>query len=331
MDTSLRGIEPGHWGSSLANVAELLLPVLDASRAQSVAEVGAHAGDLTQWLLDWARGAAGTDDEEARPRVLAIEPKPPPELIELERRYPELEVVAGTSHDALSQIPLPDAVIIDGDHNYYTVSGELEIVDRRASWTDGPLVILHDVCWPHARRDTYYEPDRIPPEDRPSTAHDVGIVPWEPEIEPGGLPFPWAARREGGARNGVLTAVEDFVAAREGLRLAIVPVFFGLGVLWHVEAPWAGAVADIVEPWDRNPILARLEANRVFHLAEKHMRGSELFSLRERIRIQEEVLRLLLNSRAFALGEWASRLRKGGEPAFSRELVKRALGDADRS
>ena len=40
---------------------------------------------------------------------------------------------------------------------------------------------------------------------------------------PGGLPYKWPAAREGGPRNGVLTAVEDFVEARARLRLAVVP------------------------------------------------------------------------------------------------------------
>ena len=31
----------------------------------------------------------------------------------------------GTSHEALAEMELPDVVIIDGDHNYFTVAGEL--------------------------------------------------------------------------------------------------------------------------------------------------------------------------------------------------------------
>ena len=34
------------------------------------------------------------------------------------------------------------------------------------------------------------------------------------------------------------------MAEREGLRLAIVPAFFGFGLIWHEDAPWAGAVAE---------------------------------------------------------------------------------------
>ena len=58
----------------------------------------------------------------------------------------------------------------------------------------------------------------------------------------------------------MLTAVEDFVRAHEELRLAVVPAFFGFGVVWHRDATWAGDVAAILDPWDRNPLLERLEA-----------------------------------------------------------------------
>jgi hypothetical protein len=115
------------------------------------------------------------------------------------------------------------------------------------------------------------------------------------------------------------------------VRIAIVPAFFGVGVVWHRDAPWAGAVAEIVEPWDRNPLLERLEANRVALLIERIRLGVEygeiIRQVRERRASQERVLRAMLGSRAFAWGEWLSRLRQGGRPAFSREQVRRALGE----
>ena len=74
--------------------------------------------------------------------------------------------------------------------------------------------------------------------------------PDEPGIRFGGLPYRNAAAREGGPGNGVLTAVEDFVAERDGLRLAIVPAFFGLGIVWATDAPYAAAVAEVLDPWD---------------------------------------------------------------------------------
>ena len=317
--------DPGHWGASLITLAEIIVPVLDASGAKSVVEVGAYAGDLTGLLVDWASGSGA--------RVWAIDPAPRKPLVELAEQRPQLELVRATSHEALAEIPLPDAAIIDGDHNYYTVSEELRIVAERAAGADLPLLIFHDVGWPHGRRDDYYDPSLVPEEARQPIHEGAGVFPGEPGIRPGGLPYRYAAAREGGPRNGVLTAVEDFVGQHEGLRLAVVPAFFGLGVLWHERAPYADAVAEILEIWDRNPLLERLEANRVLHLASSHFQMIQAARANERVARQEAVLRRLLDSSAFGVAEKLSRLRERVGIArwasvVSKDDIRRALDDS---
>src|SRR3954449_11846840 len=116
--------DPGRWAASLANNAELLLGALDAAECKSVAEVGSYAGDFTRVLLLWAERAGAT--------VLAIDPLPKPPLEQLDAERDDLELVRAVSHDALQTIELPDAVILDGDHNYFTVAGELRIIAERA-------------------------------------------------------------------------------------------------------------------------------------------------------------------------------------------------------
>jgi methyltransferase family protein len=319
MDTSLRGHDPGRWGHSLANLAELVIPVLDAAEVRSIVEIGTYEGDLTRVLLDWAAGSDAS--------VTAVEPDPPARLLRLVQERPELNLVRELSHEALRQIQLPDAVIVDGDHNYYTVSEELRLIDERSSGADLPLLVLHDVGWPHARRDAYYEPEQIPEEHRQPMTRGAGLVPGEPGVVTGGLPYRWAAEREGGPRNGVLTAVEDFVDARDDLRLAIIPAFFGVGIVWRRDAPWAAAVSEAVAPWDRNPVLARLEANRVLHLATQHVQATELAWLRGRIAAQQSLLRALRESRAFASADRISSLRERGRSVSWREQVRRVLND----
>ena len=317
--------DPGHWGASLITLAEIIVPVLDASGAKSVVEVGAYAGDLTGLLVEWAGGSGA--------RVWAIDPAPRKPLVELAEQRPQLELVRATSHEALAEIPLPDAANIDGDHNYYTVSEELRIVAHRAAGADLPLLIFHDVGWPHGRRDDYYDPSLVPEEARQPIHEGAGVFPGEPGIRPGGLPYRYAAAREGGPRNGVLTAVEDFVADREGLRLAVVPAFFGLGVVWHERAPYADAVAEILDVWDRNPLLERLEANRVLHLASSHFQLMAAARANERAARQEAVLRRLLDSSAFGVAERLSRLRERVGIArwasvVSKDDIRRALDDS---
>jgi len=309
--------EPGHWGASLVNDAEILVDCLDAARARSVVEVGAYAGDLTGLLLQWA-AASGA-------RICAIDPSPQKELVALAEGRDDLELVRATSHEALRAIELPDAVIVDGDHNYYTVAEELRIVAERAAGRALPLILLHDVCWPHARRDDYFDPEAIPAEHRHPAVEGGHLFPGDPGTSPTGLPYRWPAAREGGPRNGVLTAAEDFVAERAGLRLAVVPAFFGLGAVWDLSAPWAGDLAAVLAEWDRNPLLERMEANRVLHLSSNAR-------MVQRVARQEAVLRRLLESRAFTIAERLSRLRSRAGIAtdvaiVSKDDIRRALND----
>jgi hypothetical protein len=318
-----RGFDPA--GQSLVHMWELVRACLDVRRAASVVEIGGRAGELTRELADRAAAQGG--------RVAAIEPSPEPELEDLATRRPELELVREPSIDALRRIEMPDALIVDGDHNYYTVSEELRAVADRSGRAGLPLLLLHDVGWPHARRDTYYAPDRIPERHRQPMVENAALAPGEPGVAHAGLRYRWAASRQGGPRNGVLTAIEDFVADRDGLRLAIVPVFFGLAVLWEADADWADAVAEVATKWDRDPVLARLEGHRVANVVERLRHAQELGEIaalrseRARHAEQERLLRAMLGSRAFAWGETLSRLRKGGRPVFSRRQVRRTLGE----
>jgi hypothetical protein len=254
----IEGSDADSFAYSLSNFAEILFPCLEAVEAGSIVEIGAFRGATTRDLLDWAETRECT--------VAAVEPVPPAELLELKRERPELELVEETSLDALRHIELADVMIIDGDHNYYTLSNELRLIHERAPGAGMPLLLLHDVGWPLARRDAYEAPEQIPEEHRQPIARDVGLALGEAGVVSGGLFYSHVAEQEGGPRNGVLTAVDDFVAEREGIEVAVVPAFFGLGVMWHRDAPWADKVRAVVAPWDDNPILRRLEENRLLHL-----------------------------------------------------------------
>jgi SAM-dependent methyltransferase len=308
--------DPARWGASLAQSAELLLGCLDAVGARSVVEVGAFAGDLTRMLVAWGaeRGAA----------VTAVDPAPQQDLVELKRATERLDLIRKPSLDALRDIPMPDAIVIDGDHNYFTVRAELQLIRERAAGAALPLLLFHDVCWPHGRRDDYHDAGAIPPDARHPVAGDGGgLFPGDPGLREGGLPYPRSAAREGGPRNGVLTAIEDFVAEGERLRLVVVPVFFGLGAVWELDSPWSAALAGILEAWDRHPVLERLEANRVLHIAQE-------FELAQRSARQEAVLRRMLESSAFGVAERLSRVRvrlgiAPRQSVISKDEIRRVL------
>lgn len=312
--------DPGRWGNSLANNAELILPCLDAAGVRSVLEIGAYAGDVTRLLLDWA-SASGA-------KVVTVDPSPQDALAQLADEREDLELIRTTSLEALERIELPDAVVVDGDHNYYTVAHELSTIYRRSEGRRLPLLLFHDVCWPHARRDDYFDPSQIPEEARQPYVAGAGLFPGDPGVHRWSLPFRFAAAREGGPRNGVLTAIEDFVDEHDQLRLAVIPAFFGLGVVWDTGAPWSAAVAEILAPWDRNPLLERMEANRVFHLASVHVNMVRAGLAEHRSARKNDFLTRLLVSRTFALAVLLSRVRQRGEPAFSKDEIRRLLDES---
>ena len=321
---SAEATDPQNGGSSLVNAAEIVLHALSAAGVRDVVEVGAADGDLTEVLLDRARDRGG--------KVTAIDPAPSDRLVELAARRPELELIPRTSLEALPGQPTADAVILDGDHNYFTVSEELRLLAAAATGTALPLIVLHDIGWPHARRDTYYEPDRIPEPLRQPFVRDATLDPSVTGIAEGGLPFGCAAEHEGGPRNGVLTALEDFLANREDLRFASVPVFWGIGFVWPHTATFSATLAEALAPYAESPLLERLEAHRVAHLVELcevERRLSDLHGVERHnamiLHEQRLLLARMVGSSAFGLAERLSRLRQRGEPMFSRERVEEVL------
>ena len=215
--------------------------------------------------------------------------------------------------------------MIDGDHNYFTLTEELRLIAELAADQPLPLLMFHDVRWPHERRDTFYDPSRIPEDQRPPIGKDVGLVPGNPGVDPLGLEYPWAALEEGGPRNGTLTAIEDFAEGRSNLQLAIIPLFFGFGVLWPDGIAGGEQIARLLEPYDRHPMLERIERNRIDHMFASHARSMKIAALEDRLRRHEHLLRQMLDSRAFTVGEYVSRGYKRGKPTFSREAVRELL------
>jgi hypothetical protein len=319
MPASLFPTDPDENAASLANLREVLFGCLEAIDAKAVVEIGAFHGKSTEEMLDWV-GA-----HEAR--LIAIDPEPQPDLVEIAQSESELLFIEKTSIDALPELPDADAIIIDGDHNYFTLSEELRLITERWPGASMPMLLLHDIGWPLARRDAYYVPERIPTEHRQPLARNTYLAPGEAGTLDEGMPFACVAAREGGPRNGILTAVEDFLAGRPELRFAKVPAFFGFGVIWHADAQWAATLAAALAPWDQNPMLERLERNRVLHMVERYRMTRRLERALDGAEEAERVLRAIEGSRAFALAEQISRVRGRGNPAVSREAVRRALDD----
>ena len=201
-------------------------PLIEAVDPRVVVEIGALRGDTTIRLLESLNPGA---------ELHVVDPEPQFDPGEHERRFAGRYVFhRDPSLDVIPHLPPVDLALIDGDHNWYTVYNELRLLDAgaRRARSELPLLVLHDVLWPYGRRDGYYGPDRIPAEFR-QPCRKAGIKRGQDAlVTDGGLnSHIHNADHEGGPRNGVLTALEDFVAEREpSVRHVVVNAYHGLAV-----------------------------------------------------------------------------------------------------
>lgn len=333
---------------SLAEFREIILPALDVVGARSVVEIGGETGTFTRELIAWA--------QERDAMVRCIDPKPSDALVELADSSPTLELLACRSLEVLEELEPADVYLIDGDHNYWTLTQELRIIARAAA-DKPPVLFVHDVGWPAGRRDMYYDPASLPPEAVHPHEYERGVTVGCPSTVEHGFQgegeFAWA-RAEGGPANGVLTAVEDFLDEHPDLELRVVPCVFGLGVVFPKDSPAGDALGKLLESYHGNPILERMEQNRLAlylqvldlqHVLAGLERTVDHWTLRTRdvqvenralwARVEELEARLaelserheslawelrrVVGGRAFALGEKVSRLsgRLQGHPPIS--------------
>lgn len=225
--------------------ASVVRPLLEACEPAVVVEVGAASGAHTRRLGPWCEAHGAT--------LHVVDPAPrfdhesaPWARHAVFHRVPSLAVL-----DRLGPVAV---ALLDGDHNWYTVIGELRLLASTAHGTEGPppVVLCHDVLWPYGRRDLYYDPDRIPDEHRQPWRR-AGVEPGRAELVPaGGLNRNLAnAEHEGGPRNGVMTAIEDFIEESDDTyELTVLPVLHGLGILVPTERLAANdALADQLARW----------------------------------------------------------------------------------
>jgi glycosyltransferase involved in cell wall biosynthesis len=243
-------------------------PLLDAASPSVIVEIGAARGENTRKLVEWASAAGAV--------VHSIDPVPEFDTEELAGEHPGTLIFhRERSLSALPAIDEIDAVVIDGDHNWYTVINELRLLDEASPDGRFPLAVIHDVGWPYGRRDLYYDPDSIP--DAYRQAHrQGGVAPGTAELTPGrGLnPDLEHAVYEGNAKNGVLTAVEDFLEETDtSLTLQMIPGGHGLGILAaDQDLEESDQLSELLEQFRSAEFLrlhaAQLEEERVLGLLD---------------------------------------------------------------
>lgn len=242
---------------SLALFAPCIVPALELAGVRSVVEVGVEGGGMTAVLREYLERVDGCGT--------GIDPVPSPAARAAYAADRRLELLEARSPAALEALDPADAYLLDGDHNHWTVLGELRAIAAAAP-AGHPLVFVHDAGWPAGRRDQYYDPGALPPAGVLPHTFTEGVRPGLRTTVVGGFrgegAFAWAID-EGGPANGVRTAIEDFVAEHPRFRWKLVPALFGLAVLWPDDAPWAADLERHLADWVDHPVLAAMEANRI--------------------------------------------------------------------
>jgi len=205
-------------------VAGFALPYLRKRRQAQVCEVGSRFGEAARLL-------AALPDA----KVTVIDPCLDCDLAGKFASQPRITLKKGISLAILPQLSDPfDCILIDGDHNWYTVYHELKAISERALLKPGGMIFFHDVEWPWGRRDMYYQPELIPQEFR-HPWEQKGVIRGKSELSDNGM-FPTyrKATHEGGPRNGVLTAIEDFLREhKEEYAFFRVREAVGLGIMYR--------------------------------------------------------------------------------------------------
>lgn len=224
----------------------IIHPIINLIQAKHIVEIGSNDGFNTKNILDYCADAHGY--------LTSIDPSPHFDVEEFKLKYPtQFTFINKLSLDALPTLHGFDTILIDGDHNWYTVYNELKIIE--ANFKDNllfPLIFLHEVDWPYARRDKYSNPNSIP--DKYLQYHkQLGISPHDEKlVEKGGLNSnSFNAFFSNTPKNGVLTAIEDFIyESSMEFTFIKIPLFNGLGILFKKDLELEKEINEIINNSD---------------------------------------------------------------------------------
>ncbi|QFT88421.1 hypothetical protein FIU87_07180 [Bacillus sp. THAF10] len=210
---------------------DIVEPLLDYCSVNSIVEIGVAGGLNTKNLINYC--------SQKGCNYIGIDPAPLIDISELQHQHSFMTFYKDISLNALSQIDEFDVILIDGDHNWYTVFNELKIIETKTlKKNQFPLIFLHDISWPYGRRDMYYNPELIPQEFRKPYAK-LGIKEGKSKLIKSNNSRDVKnshlnnALFEGGKQNGVMTAIEDFLkSTKMPVGFESTELFHGLGVLF---------------------------------------------------------------------------------------------------
>ncbi len=259
---------------SMSNFKEIFKDILVIMKPRMIVEIGCEYAGSTFQFLEYCKNNNAF--------LYIIDPSPFVDVDEVLKNYKGYyQFIKEKSVDALQIIPKADLYVVDGDHNYWTVVSELDLIFEN----NIPLVILHDLGFPWARRDLYYNPTDIPKEYLHAHTYDYGVNVNDELVLNGG--FHGAGHfalslDTGHEKMGVLTAVEDFLKDNKHLIYQSIPLIFGIGFIASSETH--NLIKNIISPYQIE-LMAEIEKNRM----ELYLKVLELQSELDHLRSSKVV------------------------------------------
>lgn len=137
-----------YWFNTVQNHID---SYLNASEHFEVLEIGVHKAGNTRQLLE----------RYPKMHLTSIDPVSNEDIEKVITDYPDrFTFVQNISLNVLKDLDSFDIVLIDGDHNRYTVYNELKTIFEY--YDTFPLIIFHDTHKPYGRVDFSYNRSNIP-------------------------------------------------------------------------------------------------------------------------------------------------------------------------
>lgn len=119
-----------------------------------------------------------------------------------------------------------EAIFINDDPNWYTIFNELNIIKKNNG--EFPLVFICNNIFPHKKRDSYKNPDLIPNEFINEFSRQLFLnnnIKIQDNF--------YHAIKENTPKNGVLTAIDDFLASNKSIGIMDIKFIEGITILYQ--------------------------------------------------------------------------------------------------
>lgn len=254
---------------SMVNFAPIYEPIIKALKPSSIVEIGADQSENSLNILKLS------ETLNFKIKIVDTQPITSEELA----AHNNVEFFQARSIDFLNKSSASEIYFVDGDHNYQTLNTELNLIATLNKETPN-VMFLHDTCWPHAYRDMYYDVSTLDTPPLNEISETGGPILWQEELDPkghhhnGGFPF---SKKEGGAKNGLQPAVNDFLNENKEYSSLFIPAFYGLTILWKDNAlneETKSCISNLQKSLELfSPLLSTLEWNRLIFVHIQEMWG----------------------------------------------------------